>query len=84
MSIELTAPLTLMLIKFQPEKCQMGHVPPIFHDFHESGIYIYIYPGLSGTRIYRFGLAGAVVLFALHCDPHEGWSLRIVTHVKAG
>ena len=37
--IEFTAPLTFILTKFQPEKCYMGPVPIIFHDFHESGRY---------------------------------------------
>ena len=48
MSIELTAPLTFILTKFQPEKCHMDHVPTIFHDFHGSGMY----PGPSETPIY--------------------------------
>ena len=54
MSIELTAPLTFILTKFQPEKCHMDPVPTIFHDFHRSGMY----PGPSETRIYRSGLSG--------------------------
>ena len=54
MSIELTAPLTFILTKFQPEMCHMGSVPTIFHDFHGSGIY----PGPSETHIYRSGLSG--------------------------
>ena len=54
MSIELTAPLTFILTKFQPEKCHMGPVLIIFHDFHGSGMY----PGPSENRIYRSGLSG--------------------------
>ena len=53
-SIEFTAPLTFILTKFQPEKCHMGPVPTIFHDFHESGMY----PGPSETGIYRSDLSG--------------------------
>ena len=53
-SIELTAPLTFILTEFQPEKCHMGHVPTIFHDFHSSDMY----PGPSETDIYRSGLSG--------------------------
>ena len=53
-SIELTAPLTFILTKFQPEKCHMGPVPTIFHDFHRSGIS----PRPSETRTYRSGLYG--------------------------
>ena len=52
--MELRPPLTFILTKFQPEKCHMGFVLTIFHDFHESGIY----PGPSETRIYRSGLYG--------------------------
>ena len=55
-SIELAAPLTFILTKFQPEKCHMGHAPAIFHDFHRSGIY----PGPSETRIYCSGLSGII------------------------
>ena len=55
-SIELTAPLTFILTKFQPEKCHMGHVPTIFHDFHPSGMY----SGPSETGIYRSGLSGII------------------------
>ena len=54
MSIELTAPLTFILTKFQPEKCHMGHVPTIFNDFHGSGIY----PGPDKTSIYRSRFSG--------------------------
>ena len=54
MYIELTAPLTFILTKFQPEKCHMGHVPTIFHDFDGSGMY----PGPSETGIYRSDLSG--------------------------
>ena len=53
-SVELTVPLTFIWTKFQPEKCHMGPVPTIFHDFHRSGMY----PGPSETRIYRSGLSG--------------------------
>ena len=53
-SIEFTAPLTFILTKFQPEKCHMGPVPTIFHDFHESGMY----PGPSETGIWRSDLSG--------------------------
>ena len=53
-SSELTAPLTFILIKFQPEKCHMGYVPTIYHDFHGTGIY----PEPSETTIYRSDLSG--------------------------
>ena len=54
MSIELTAPLTFILTKFQPEKCHMGPVPTIFHDFHGSGMH----PGPSETGIWHSDLSG--------------------------
>ena len=38
MSVELAAPLTFILTKFQPEKCHMGHVPAIFHDIDPASI----------------------------------------------
>ena len=54
MSIEVTAPLTFSLTKFQAEKCHMGHVPTIFYDFHGSGMN----PGPSETAIYGSDLSG--------------------------
>ena len=53
-SIELAAPLTFILTKFQPEKCRMSLVPTIFHNFHRSGIYW----GPSETCMYRSGRYG--------------------------
>ena len=38
-SIELTAPLTFILTKFQPEKCHMVHVPTIFHNLCSSDMH---------------------------------------------
>ena len=53
-SIEFPAPLTFIWTKFQPEKCHMGPVPTISHDFHESGMY----PRPSETAIYRSNPSG--------------------------
>ena len=49
MSIELTAPLTLIWTKFQPVKCHVDHV-----HCHRS----IIYPKPSETAIYRSDISG--------------------------
>lgn len=54
MSIELTAPVTFILTKFQTEKCHMCYVSTICHAFHACGIY----PGPYETAIYRSGVSG--------------------------